>query len=149
MAFRASIATQESGLQQAMSNALWIRSVCTTYANQLAAGSVTSDDVFRIADDLARAISGFQGVAAIPGIGAYAQAQFNDATYDVVPEFNNMVAAIQAALTWIVTNFPKDTQGFAQAYTLAANGSRTPAAFTSAQTAGLATALQAAAASIS
>ncbi len=42
-----------------------------------------------------------------------------------------------------MTNFPKDSGGFIQAFTLNTDGTRTPASFTSVQTVGLQTLIQA------
>ena len=142
MAFRANTATQAQGLLSAMQQAVFVKQ-SAQIAVQLLTGTVTANQVFQIVDNLRSPLQIFAQVAAIPGIAAYAQAQFNDATYDVATEFTNMVNTINAVVNWVVTNFPKDTGGFAQAYTLAADGSRTPVTFTPAQTAGLTTALNA------
>jgi len=142
MAFRANTATQAQGLLSAMQQAVFVKQ-SAQIAVQLLTGTVTANQVFQIVDNLRSPLQIFAQVAAIPGIAAYAQAQFNDATYDVATEFTNMVNTINAVVNWVVTNFPKDSGGFAQAYTLAADGSRTPVTFTPAQTAGLTTALNA------
>ena len=149
MAFKASVATQAAGLTKAMQTAQWLQMVCSQAAATMQAGTVSSDLVLQLLDNLRQATTAFQGVAAIPGIAAYAQAQFNDATYNIATEFTTMTNALAAALSWITTNFPKDAQGFSQSYTINADGSKTPASFTSAQTAGLVTALNAVAATIS
>jgi len=142
MAFRANTATQAQGLLSAMQQAVFVKQ-SAQIAVQLLTGTVTANQVFQIVDNLRSPLQIFAQVAAIPGIAAYAQAQFNDATYDVATEFTNMVNTINAVVNWVVTNFPKDTGGFAQAYTIAADGSRTPVTFTPTQTAGLTTALNA------
>ena len=148
MAFRANTATQAQGLLSAMQQAVFVKQ-SAQIAVQLLAGTVTANQVFQIVDNLRSPLQIFAQVAAIPGIAAYAQAQFNDATYDVATEFTNMVNTINAVVNWVVTNFPKDTGGFAQAYTLTADGSRTATVFTPAQTAGLTAAINAVIASIS
>ena len=148
MAFRANTATQAQGLLSAMQQAVFVKQ-SAQIAVQLLTGTVTANQVFQIVDNLRSPLQIFAQVAAIPGIAAYAQAQFNDATYDVATEFTNMVNAVNSVVNWVVTNFPKDTGGFAQAYTLAADGSRTPATFTPTQTAGLTSAINAVIASIS
>ena len=147
MAFRANTATQAQGLLSAMQQAVFVKQTAQI-AVQLLTGTVTANQVFQIVDNLRSPLQIFAQVAAIPGIAAYAQAQFNDATYDVATEFTNMVNTINAVVSWVVTNFPKDTGGFAQAYTIAADGSRTPVTFTPAQTAGLTAAINAVIAAI-
>lgn len=101
------------------------------------AGNVNSDMVFRLVDETRSAISILNQQAAVPGIGAYAQQQFNDATYDVAAEFSNMVAKLTAVVTWIFNNFPKDGSGFLLGYTINADGSRAPRVFAPASTVGL------------
>ena len=147
MAFRATQATQAQGLLTAMQQAAWIKQQAQGAVTMLAS-NVTANQVFQIVDNLRSPLQIFAQVAAIPGITAYAQAQFNDPTYDVATEFTGMVNAVSAVVSWVVTNFPKDSGGFAQAYTLAADGSRTAAVFTPAQTTGLTTAINAVISSI-
>lgn len=140
MAFRATQATQAQGLMMAMQQAAWIKQQAQGAVTMLA-GNVTANQVFQIVDNLRSPLQIFSQVAAIPGIAAYAQAQFNDPTYDVAAEFTAMVNAVQAVVDWVVANFPKDAGGFVEAYTLAANGDRTSATFTPAQTSGLTAAI--------
>ena len=146
MAFRTGL-TPAEGLFQAKTQAKWVK-LQAQNGVALLAGTVNATQVFQMIDDLRSWVAYFNQVAAIPGIAAYAQAQYSDATYDVVVEFNAMVAAIQACVDWVVANFPKDAGGFAQAYTMQADGSRTAATFTSAQTSGLAANLNAVVAAI-
>ena len=131
---------QAVGFARAIDQAAWIKGRAQAAVLQLQ-GNVNSDQVFQMMDDLRSAISLFNAVSAIPGIGAYAQAQYNDNTYDVVAAFTGMVNAINAVVSWVVTNFPAGTGGFLQAYKINADGSRVPTVFTPAQTAGLTTAL--------
>ena len=82
------------------------------------------------------------------GILAYAHEQFDDVTIDLTTEFTALIAAIDAVITWIVDNFPSGTGGFLERYTIAADGTLTDRMFTTVQTAGLRTELQALFASI-
>ena len=61
-------------------------------------------------------------LSAAPGLAAYAQAQKNDASLDVVAAFNGMLSALDNATNWIAANFPKDGSGFLLARTLGADG---------------------------
>ena len=148
MAFRASTATQAQGLFTAMQQAQFIKQQAQSYSALLAAGPVNVSQIFQALDNIRSPLVIFNQVAAIPGIAAYAQAQFNDPAYNVASEFTAMVNAVQAVIDWVVTNFPKDAQGFIQAYKLNADGSRLQTTFTTAQTAGLKTALDAVVAAI-
>ncbi len=82
------------------------------------------------------------------GILDYARDQFGDATIDLPAEFLALLAAIDMVIAWIVVNFPVGTGGFIQQHILAADGSMTDRSFSSGQTAGLRTELQALVAAI-
>lgn len=148
MAFRASTATQDQGLRTAMQSGQFVK-LQAQGAVSILASNVNANQIFQMLDDIRSQLSVFNQVAAIPGIAAYAQAQFNDVSYNVAVEFTTMVNAVQSVTDWVVTNFPKDAQGFVQAHKINADGSRTPTVFTPAQTSGLVTALNAVIASVS
>jgi len=117
----------------------WIRQQAQAAVAALA-GNVTATQIFQMLDNIRSPLALINAAAAVPGIAVYAQAQLpNNPAYDVVTEFTNTINVIQGVINWIVANFPKDAGGFAQAYTIATNGDRTPVTFTPAQTAGLAT----------
>jgi hypothetical protein len=147
MAYKASIQTLEAALRRANETALWMKTVHTKASADLS-GTVTSDLVFRLVDETRGAISILNAQASVPGIVAYAQQQFNDATYDVAAEFNNMVSKLTAVVAWVGTNFPKDGSGFVLGYTISGDGSRTPRSFSAASTTGLKNAVDAVVTSI-
>lgn len=149
MAFKASTATQAQGLQTAMMQAAIIKQRAQGYSVEFAAGNTNVNRIFQAMDDIRSALDVFNATAAIPGIGSYAQAQFNDPAYNVATEFTAMVNAVQGVVNWVVTNFPKDGSGFILGYKFNADGSRVPSTFTPAQTAGLRSALDSLAAAIS
>ena len=107
------------------------------------AGSIDANFVFKLLDNLNSVIVLLNGWAATTGINAYATANLPGYAGTLTTDITTVVNAAQACINWTVTNFPKDSGGFIQALTLNADGSRTPASFTSAQTAGLQTTLQA------
>ena len=102
-------------------------------------GTSNANQIFQFVDNLRATLQAMGTAAATPGLAAYAQTQISQPTYDPVADYNALVADLNAIIAWVTTNFPKDVGGFVQAYTLNADGSRTPATFTSAQTAGLVT----------
>lgn len=75
--------------------------------------------------------------AATPGLGAYAQQQINDDEFDIVAAYSAMVAQIDATVTWIVSNFPKDANGYLLERQLASDGRTVERTFNSAALAGL------------
>ena len=82
----------------------------------------------------------FDSLKTTPGLAAYAQAQENDQSYDVVTEFASMQAAVSAAMTWIETNIPQNVTA-KEAADWERSSSLIATSFTPAQTAGLRTQL--------
>lgn len=148
MAFIASQASLQKALNDAQNQAAWIKGICQQAVISLT-GTVDANFVFQLLDNLRAAISMLNADAAVPGIAAYAQAQFSNSGYNISAEFTAMVNDLNSVVSWVVANFPKDTGNFLQAYTINADGSRTAATFTSAQTAGLTSALNTVIAEIS
>jgi len=104
----------------------------------LASGSVTSDFVFRMLDQLGAAIAALNLWKAVAGLDVHATGQGYTGTMST--DCTSSVTAAQSCIAWVVTNFP-NSAGFLQSHSLNADGSRTPRSFTPAQTAGLQTAL--------
>ncbi len=104
----------------------------------LAAGSVTSEFVFRILDSLKGLVDTLTLWKAVAGLDSYATTAGYVGTMST--DCTATITAAQTCISWVVTNFP-NANGFLQAETLNADGSRTPRLFTPAQTAGLQTAM--------
>lgn len=143
MAFIASQITLRQGLEAAMSQALAAKNIAQATVSDLSS-TRDANYIFARVDDFRGRLAALQSAAAIPGMAAYAQQQLNNGTYDVVTEFNTMISALQAVIAWVVNNFPKEVDGFLKDTTaINADGSRTAASFTSVQTAGWITQLNA------
>ena len=123
------------------SYALHVRQRTSSFIAELAAGPVESVTVIQEYQNLGAARDRLNQAAALSGIGAYAQAAEDDPTYDVVAEIGVVVTAIEAALTWVDSNFP--ASGGYILFAQIDDGAVTNRSFTEAQTAGLRTALQA------
>jgi hypothetical protein len=106
--------------------------------SSLAGGSVNSDFVFRMLDNLAGLVSTLNQWKVTSGLDAYATTQGYVGTLSV--DCTAAVTAAQTCISWVITNFP-NSGGFLQSHTLNADGSRLPRSFTPAQTAGLQTAM--------
>lgn len=89
---------------------------------ELLAGNVSSSRILDLVVNLRQERLALVTAASVQGIGAYAQAQKNNGTLDVVAEFNAVIAAIDSVTSWIGTNFPKDGSGFLLAQTMTADG---------------------------
>jgi hypothetical protein len=136
--------TQNSGLSpsDAYNN---IRGVAANAKAQAAnalttlAGTVDTSFIFPMLDQLRGFIASINTWKAIAGLDSYATAQ--GYTGSLNADCTTATNAAQGCITWVFTNFPT-SGGFLQAETLNADGSRTLRTFTTAQTAGLQTALQ-------
>lgn len=71
-----------------------------------------------------------QTLAAVPGIGAWAQQQEGDSEYEIGPEFTALVTAMNAASTGIEAAFPKDAAGTLLLSKLGAGGAIEDLTFT-------------------
>jgi len=106
----------------------------------LAAGNVDSNFIFRMLDQLASVIVALNAWKVVTGLDTYATGQGYTGT--ISADCTATVNAAQACINWVVANFPVSAT-FLQAFTLNADGTRTPRTFTPAQTAGLQTNLTA------
>lgn len=138
MAFPSNTGTKDFDLQRAWDHARsWagiIKREASNARAMSAAGTLASVHVLAIASALGDAKIEFARVSSVPGLAAYAQAQVSDPALNIVAEFSNMTAAIDATIGWIVTNFPKDAGGFLLAQTILASGRTQDRVFTAAAT---------------
>jgi len=126
------------------STAIRLRSLAGALDAQMAAGPVTAT---LILDDLLAELKSSRTVLVASrdtsGILAYAREQFDDNTIDLPTEFAALIVAINSVVTWIFDNFPTASSGHLQRHILATDGTLTDRSFSSVQTAGLRTELQA------
>ena len=118
-----------------------VKAQANTLNTASAAGPISAKDVLDFATTLADAIDRFNAAKVVPGIAAFAQNQLNDATVDIVTEFNNMVTGCVNVRDWIVNNFPKDASGYLLFISFTAAGRYAYRQFSSTQTAGMRTQL--------
>lgn len=113
--------------------------------NILVASTATSDTIIFYCGHMADLRARMVAIASMPGMVAYAQSQINNPTYDVTAEFITMRNALDAVISWIITNFPKDASGFllAKTFNVDNSGRTTQRVFIASQTVGLRTALNA------
>lgn len=134
--------------QRGQNEAIRAKNYATQASAQLAAGSVSGNAVIQVMSQMKSFVEIFDGVSSTPGIAQYARDQENDQGYDVVAEFTAMRNECVACRDWVITNFPTSAGGFIEKDTLEVDGAITVRSFTSGQTAGLQTALNALAAAI-
>lgn len=134
------LATPQASFGEIVGNAQNIKALAQNALIFMQANPITTPFVFSMLDQLGNVISSLNILKATTGLDAYATAQ--GYVGSLVADCGTCATAAQTCITWIVTNFPS-SGGFLQAEKLNADGSRTPASFTPAQTAGLQTDLQA------
>lgn len=125
-----------------------LKAMCTQVITRSSQRDVSVQEIFFLLDKLREDLSYFTEVATIPGLGQYAREQYNSPEMNIEADFTDMIAALEDAVTWIVTALPKaspDGQGneYLLIFTLTSNGTRVQRMFTPAQTSGLRTVLTA------
>lgn len=129
MAFIASQVALGPALQQIMGLALQEKNYMAQWATAMA-GNITAVQAQSWASNLNTVLPMMATLAATPGIQAYAQEQFGNATYDIAGNYTTMVNALTAIQSWLNANIP------ANSITIS-NGSLVGQSFTPAQTAPL------------
>lgn len=143
MALPASTTSLPFVLYEIQSLAVSIKSVAQSALATLQAGSVNSDWIFNFLDRFYSLGVSLNTWAQVPGLNAAATAHIPSYSGTLTTDISTTTSAGLACISWIVTNFPKDSTGqYVMAYKINADGSRTPTTFTSSQTAGLQTLLQ-------
>lgn len=127
-----------------------VRAAAVTLSASATGPNTSGWDVLQFSTFLADAKVDLLRYSQVGGIGAYAQAQINDATVNIATEFNSMMSAIDAVTAAIITNFPKDGSGRLLFLTFAADnsGRYVSSTFTAAQMAPVKTSLDALVATI-
>lgn len=118
-----------------------VRSQSVNLRAQSLAGAVGADRILNYAAMLARSKEEMGLLAATPGLATYAQTQENNGSLNITTEYTTMVAQIDAAVAWIVANFPQDGSGFKLAFTMANDGTLVYRTFSTATLAGFSTTL--------
>jgi len=140
MAFKALNIIPDKGYERAKEIAVRLRTYTVNTSGKLSSGA-TSVRVLGVLNSLIGYKNDFNLVKIIPGIVGYASDQENDPGYDVVVEFNALIAFIDTAISTITSTFPTDANGFLLANKFNPDGTLSPRSFTAAQMSGLTTAL--------
>lgn len=133
--------TASEALIDARRTAARLKSEVSQARAKMLAGDVTADLILTVVrGNLEAAKATFAEVAATPGIGAEAQRQYAGVPgLDIAAEFTAMANAVDATLSWLVANYPKDANGrLAVVVWDGTDGALAQVTFTPAQTAGLA-----------
>lgn len=140
--------TLAAGLQQAMGYATDLKNRANALIALCQAGPVGADQFLPVPAYFTRVNNQLTAIAAISGMGAYAQAQIGSASENIPNDFTAFQTAITNVVNWITTNFPKDANSNLLCMQFGSGGALTYTQFTVAQLAGLVTVLQALVAAI-
>jgi hypothetical protein len=144
-------ATLGASLSQLQSYVASIKNTAAAAVIVLAGNTINTAYVFATLDQLSGVIANLNSYSNIVGLNAYATANIPGYAGTLTTDIAAVIAAAQACINWVVTNFPTDTttHTWILAYKLNADGTRVMATFSPAQTAGFQTALNALVATIS
>lgn len=134
MTIPASSAGLAATLAQILGTAGSAKGAATNALTALQTTSVDTEFVFQLLDRLRALITNFNTWAAVPGLNAFATAQIPGYAGTLTTDMAATTSAATACINWVSSNFPTDTGGFIQAFTLNADGSRTPRTFAPATT---------------
>lgn len=119
-----------------------LKQLCIRTRDRAAAGPIVATVIIDTFIHLQDERNALLQARSVPGLAEYARAQKGNDTLDIVAEFNAVITAIEAASSWISSNFPADANGFLLRETLGAN-SPVDRSFATAATAGFRSSLQA------
>lgn len=117
-----------------------IKAAAQNIRHQAAAGPIDGVRVVRLCETLVRQRAILAAKAQTPGLAEYAAAEMEVA--DIASEFTAMLAQIDATIAWVTGAMPQ-TGGYLDLETLNQDGTVTLRMFSTAQTGGLRTALDA------
>lgn len=106
MTFRASNVVPQTAYETVRNAAMNLKLNCQTLDAQMAASGADYSRLQGIYTFLKSARDQLVALSATPGLADYAKTQEDDPAYDVVAEFTNLVAQVNAALAWMEANIP-------------------------------------------
>lgn len=128
---------------QVIGQATGIRQQAVEALAALQAGPVNTAWIFSMIDQMRDAMARFDRFKNVAGLNGRATAEVPGYVGSMTSDIAATQLAMQDCIDWIVANFPKAASGEILAQTLNVDGTRTPRSFSSIQTAGFATKLQA------
>lgn len=117
MAFLASNVLPADAYKELKREAVRLKSYCQDKASQFN-NDTKADDILRVLVDLKSFEDNFDRFKSIQGLSQYAIDQEQDQNYNVVEEFNSLSTAITTVKNWVADNYPKDTSGHVQGWTI-------------------------------
>ena len=140
MAFPSAVDSLSRALTDVQNTARSLKSYALSVKAATLAGPVSANLIIELFLRLVEAKAKFAATAAVPGIGQYAKDQFGNQGLNIATEFTAMTGAVDSIGSWIMTNMPKDGDGYLLKDKLTASGVDVRT-FSTAATAGLRTQL--------
>lgn len=148
MAFRATTVVTQQAFDELRRLAVASKAYLQNRRNLLIQATVSSSVLIELINHYRTTLAAMAALASTPGLAAYAQAQVNDPTYDIVAEYVAMRDAMTVARDELIVSFPKDGSGFLLYQQLTGDGTIVLRTFTTAQVASVVSRLDAVVASI-
>lgn len=121
-----------------------IKNIAQDLRTASAAGPILARRPVVVMEELSELRAQLVTLAAVPGLAVYAQDQFGDANLNIVTEYTAMRNALDAVVSWITGAIPKDSvSGRWLLIEEIVSGQRVDRTFSSAETAGMRTVLDA------
>jgi len=139
MAFKATALAAEQAFDRLRTQALASKNYLTTQRTAMQQATCDALVPLSVIQHLGTVVTLMNGWASTPGLAAYAQAQVNDPSYNIVAEFTAMRDAMVSARDTLIAMFPKDGNGFILWQTINANGGLVNRTFTAVQLVGAVT----------
>lgn len=136
MALNSSNIKAQQAFDEIMGKAQVLRSGLQVQRAILAVNGSSADIVLNVLRGVRATRDIMLAAVGTSGLQAYARLLYDDPAKDFVGDVNAAIAACNTLGTWIVTNFPKDANGYLLKDTFV-NGQVTPRTFTAAAMAGL------------
>ena len=118
-----------------------VKSGCDDYIFRLAS-PIAASVILEILNRMSKAVVNLGNYIAYPGFDDMARAIIAGYTGSLSTDTQITITAMQNTANWVITNIPKDANGWVLVYKWNADGTITDRVFQPAQTAGLVTALQ-------
>lgn len=136
MAFKATKEVGEAG-PELTGTVRGIANSCTSFKSTSLQGAVSATQVLSLLSVIVEGILKIDDLKTTPGLADYYKEAYDDPNYDVVPEFNNMLDALELLRLKIATDLPRSVSGYLDTQTLSSQGVLTDREFSSAATQGI------------
>lgn len=126
---------------EARGHATAIKSSATALKQRTAAGQVSAYEILDFAKNVGSWKARLLSAATVPGIAQYVKNQLDDQTIDIVADFNAMLSALDACLSYLINSIPQDASNYLLVAKIGLSGDLVYRQLSSGETSGLRTQL--------